>query len=123
MEKKDSIVEHVFDIHRYSPEELFGETEGFWSSRKLPTRSYNITSDMQRFLFVQRVLNKELTIREVISTSSSLGRSTLQYHLLNGKDRDEDIQTGGQDREEEEETKEGLQAHAGGGCCKSSALR
>jgi len=73
-QEKAKKIDIVFDIRRFSPEELLSfSTDRFWRSRKMPNRSYNITSDSQRMLFIQKVITKELTIREVL----------LEKHLTN----------------------------------------
>ena len=37
-------------------------------SRPKPSRSYSVTTDEQRYQFVQKIISKELTVKEVDSS-------------------------------------------------------
>ena len=55
----------IFVVKRYSPEELLKPAlVSCAKSLKRPSKSYQTTNDEQRFKFVQKILKKELTIRE-----------------------------------------------------------
>lgn len=71
--EKTSIVK-PFYIKRYSPEELLNiMTKRNYGAIKLPSRSYQITNDDQRFWLVKKVLSGELTISEVFLIIEKLG--------------------------------------------------
>jgi len=55
----------VFVVKRLHPQEIV-HSESFVPEKaiKRPSKSYQTTSDEQRFKFVQKILKKELTIRE-----------------------------------------------------------
>ncbi len=57
--------EPAFKIHRLSPEEALDILEAHFKENK-PTepKSYNITTDEQRFALIKRVTAKELTIKQ-----------------------------------------------------------
>lgn len=59
-------LEPFFIIKRLTPDEAVEILNARAKKAKLgDTKSYNITNDDQRFELVRRVLNKELTIKEV----------------------------------------------------------
>ena len=59
----------IFVIKRYTLEELQSNERTFqFKTIKRPSKSYQTTNDDQRFNFVQKILKKELTIREVNDT-------------------------------------------------------
>jgi len=56
----------IFTVKRLSPEKVLSLLEARDKKAKhAQPRSYNITNDSQRFEFLHKVLNKELTIKEV----------------------------------------------------------
>jgi hypothetical protein len=59
--------EQVFVIKRFLPSDVLDHMHVTKSGRRIPSKSYDITTDAQRFHFVTKVLSKELTIREVPS--------------------------------------------------------
>ncbi len=62
-EPKDSLSSGgrlIFVVKRFRPDELVPQSR----SLKRPSKSYQTTSDEQRFSFIQKIVRKELTIRE-----------------------------------------------------------
>ncbi len=57
----------IFVLKRYTPEEILSPEFVGMPALKHPSKSYQTTSDDQRFNFVQKILRKELTIREAAS--------------------------------------------------------
>ena len=75
---EEGVVEQIFVIKRLLPKSIIGHSNGLATSgRRIPNKSYEITNDSQRYHFVEKVLSKELTIREVLfgSTCRQLGPS------------------------------------------------
>ena len=64
-EEENKGVPQTFEIKRLDPETL---AASFTLREKFPMRSYQTTNDEQRFWFIYKVVNKELSIREVYLT-------------------------------------------------------
>ena len=59
--------EQVFTVKRLCPDDVNRLLKAYWKKRtNLATKSYNVTSDSQRFELVRLVLSKEMTIKKVM---------------------------------------------------------
>jgi hypothetical protein len=74
--------DQIFTVKRLSPEKVISilEERAKKARRAIP-RSYNITNDSQRFEFLMKVLNKELTIKEVKLQTDKIGGSNLWLEI------------------------------------------
>jgi len=78
----------VFEVNRYKSDELILNEQMNTKTIKNPTKSYQTTSDDQRFNFIEKIVNKELTIREAANLYGirySTGKTIMKVFKTEGR--------------------------------------